>query len=50
MLSEKYCSVSILFRNEDTKNEAKKEAEIWFVVNDYHPAVWEYLKKAGYVK
>ena len=50
MLSEKYCSVSIIFRNEDTKNEAKKEAEIWFVVNDYHPAVWEYLKKVGYVK
>lgn len=50
MLSEKYCSVSIIFRNEDTKNEAKKEAEIWFVVNDYHPAVWEYLSDAGYVK
>lgn len=50
MLSEKYFDVSIIFRNEDTKNEAKKEAEVWFVVNQYHPAVWEYLKKAGYVK
>lgn len=49
MLSEKYCGVSIIFRNEDTENEAKEEAEIWFVVNEYHPAVWEYLSEAGYV-
>ena len=50
MLREKYCGVSIIFRNEDTENEATKEAEIWFVVNEYHPAVWELLKDAGYVK
>lgn len=50
MLSEKYCGVAIIFRNEDTENEAKEEAEIWFVVNEYHPAVWEYLSDAGYVK
>ena len=49
MLSEKYCGVAIIFRNEDTENEAKEEAEIWFVVNEYHPAVWEYLSEAGYV-
>ncbi len=49
MLREKYCGVSIIFRNEDTENEATKEAEIWFVVNEYHPAVWEYLSEAGYV-
>ena len=48
-LNEKYCGVSIIFRNEGTENEAKKEAEIWFVVNEYHPAVWEYLSEAGYV-
>ena len=45
MLSEKYCCVSIYFR----ENEENK-AEIWFVVNEYHPAVWELLKDAGYVK
>ena len=50
MLREKYCGVSIIFRNEDAENEATKEAEIWFVVNEYHPAVWELLKDAGYVK
>ena len=44
MLSEKYCSVSIYFR----ENE-KQSAEIWFCVNDYHPAVWKYLSEAGYV-
>ena len=45
MLREKYCGVSIYFRqNEETM------AEIWFVVNQYHPAVWEYLNDAGYVK
>lgn len=45
MLREKYCGVSIYFRqNEETM------AEIWFVVNEYHPAVWEYLSDAGYVK
>ena len=45
MLHEKYCGVSIYFRqNEETM------AEIWFVVNEYHPAVWEYLSDAGYVK
>ena len=44
MLREKYCGVSIYFRqNEETM------AEIWFVVNEYHPAVWEYLSEAGYV-
>ena len=50
MLREKYCGVSIIFRNEDAENEATKEAEVWFVVNEYHPAVWELLKDAGYVK
>ena len=49
MLSEKYCGVAIIFRNEDTENEAKEEAEIWFVVNEYHPAVWELLNDAGYI-
>ena len=44
MLSEKYCGVSIYFR----ENE-KQSAEIWFCVNDYHPAVWKYLSEAGYV-
>lgn len=45
MLREKYCGVSIYFRqNEETM------AEIWFVVNEYHPAVWELLNDAGYVK
>ena len=44
MLREKYCGVSIYFRqNEETM------AEIWFVVNEYHPAVWKYLSEAGYV-
>ena len=50
MLREKHCGVSIIFRNEDAENEATKEAEVWFVVNEYHPAVWELLKDAGYVK
>lgn len=45
MLREKYCGVSIYFR----ENEENK-AEIWFVVNEYHPAVWELLNDAGYVK
>ena len=49
MLREKYCGVSIIFRNEDAENEATKEAEVWFVVNEYHPAVGEYLSEAGYV-
>lgn len=44
MLSEKYCSVSIYFR----ENE-KQLAEMWFVVNEYHPAVWELLNDAGYI-
>ena len=34
---------------QEHQNESKKEAEIWFVVNEYHPAVWEYLSEAGYV-
>lgn len=44
ILIEKYCGVSIYFR----ENE-KQSAEIWFCVNDYHPAVWKYLSEAGYV-
>ena len=44
ILSEKYCSVSIYFR----ENE-KQLAEMWFVVNEYHPAVWELLNDAGYI-
>lgn len=45
MPDEKYCSVSIYFN--DNENNM---AELWFVVNQYHPAVWELLNEAGYVK
>ena len=44
MLREKYCGVLTFFR------ENEKLAEIWFTVNEYHPAVWELLNEAGYVK
>ena len=45
MPDEKYCGVSICF-NDNEKNMA----ELWFVVNQYHPAVRELLSDAGYVK
>lgn len=45
MPDEKYCGVSIGF-NDNEKNMA----ELWFVVNQYHPAVRELLSDAGYVK
>ncbi len=44
MPDEKYCGVSISF-NDNEKNMA----ELWFLVNQYHPAVWKYLSEAGYV-
>lgn len=43
--SEKSCSVSLYFRESE-----KQMVEIWFSVDGYHPAVWDYLSDAGYVR
>ena len=46
MLSDIYCSVSIVFPNGSTKSQ---DAEIRFFVDEYHPEVWKFLEESGYV-